>query len=61
MIKRSLTWGIFILGLATVYLYWYAYTPLRLAQVPLAFELKSGSNLLAVTTQMQAAGVLPDG
>ena len=58
MIKRSLAWVLFIFGLASIYLYWYAQTPLLLAQVPLAFDLKPGSNLLAASTQMQAAGVV---
>jgi len=61
VIKRLLTWGVLILGLATVYLYWYAHTPLPLKQTPLEFDLKPGSNLVGITSQMQAAGVINDG
>ncbi|MHB1676534.1 MAG: endolytic transglycosylase MltG [Sulfuriferula sp.] len=61
MIKRGLVWGVFILGLMGVYLYWYANTPLSMAQTPLVFDLKPGSSLLAITKQMQAVGVLQEG
>jgi Predicted periplasmic solute-binding protein len=60
MIKRAFIWGLLILGLAGVYMYWYAHTPLPLKQTPLEFDLKPGSNLATITSQMQAAGVMND-
>lgn len=61
MIKRLIIWGMLLLGLATGYLYWYAHTPLPLKQTPLEFDLKPGSNLVSITSQMQAAGVINEG
>ncbi|ARU31623.1 aminodeoxychorismate lyase [Sulfuriferula sp. AH1] len=61
MIKRAFIWGMLVLGLATAYMYWYAHTSLPLKQTPLEFDLKPGSNLVTITSRMQAAGVMNDG
>lgn len=61
MIKRIFVWAVFILGMALAYLYWYAHTPLALKQTPMEFDLKPGSNLASITSQMKTAGVLSDG
>ncbi len=61
MIKRAMLWVIFALVLAAGALYWYAYTPLVMARIPLIFDLKPGSNLLSITRQMQTAGVMREG
>ncbi len=61
MIKRMLALVIFVLVLLAVSLYWYANTPLSMAQAPVVFDLKPGSSLPAITRQMQAAGVLQAG
>ena len=61
MIKRLIFLSVLLLGMATTYLYWYAHTPLPLKQVPLVFDLKPGSNLVSVISQMQAKGVLNEG
>ena len=61
MIKSRFFLILFLFGLVSVYFYWYASTPLRLAQVPLAFDLKPGSSLTGITLQMKHAGVMDEG
>lgn len=61
MIKRLLFWCVILLGLAAAYMYWYAHTPLPLKQIPLEFDLKSGSTLSGITNQLRVAGVMHDG
>ena len=61
MIKRLLVWAVLVFGLTSAYFYWYAHAPLTLKQTPMEFDLKPGSNLVSITSQMQAAGVMHDG
>lgn len=61
MIRRVFIWGLLALSLVSAYLYWYANTDLAISKTPLEFDLKPGSSLLGITSQMQAAGVIRDG
>jgi UPF0755 protein len=61
MIKRIIVWGWLAIALAGAYLFWYANTPLALQKTPLEFNLKPGSNLVSITSQMQASGVMSEG
>ncbi len=61
MIRKLLIVVVAVLTMLGIGLYGYAHTPLPMAQSPVAFELKAGSSLIALTGQMQAADALPPG
>ncbi|BBP01115.1 endolytic transglycosylase MltG [Sulfuriferula nivalis] len=60
MIKKIINWSAFLVIALFAYMFWYASTPVSLRQVPIGFELQPGSNLSALSRQMEAAGVIPD-
>uniref|UniRef100_E6QRZ3 Putative Aminodeoxychorismate lyase n=1 Tax=mine drainage metagenome TaxID=410659 RepID=E6QRZ3_9ZZZZ len=61
MIKFSLAAVVLLLMLLGIDLYHYGHKTLDLPAEPVAFDLKAGSGLLALSEQMQAAHALPRG
>jgi UPF0755 protein len=58
MIKKIINWSAFLVIAFFAYMFWYAYTPISFKQIPIGFGLKPGSNLSALSQQMEEAGVI---
>jgi UPF0755 protein len=58
LFKRLLLWSVLCVLGAAAALYYYAYDELALPQSPVTFELRAGSSLRTVATQLSAAGII---